>query len=266
MELPPLLQQDLEDAYDEAVDAPLPGRAGPFRWSSMKDAARAAWAGGTDLLRYGEILPRGAAKALARLREGAPNRPALAIELGMGRGRLAMQTFLSGASVIGVEFASERYHRAVAASERLAHRRPEVFEISKAQAPTGPTVRLQNILPGRWGGALYEARRGDFFHALSDSEMESATLVILQVQIPVNSRKRVCDLLSHTSEGCRLLSRVDLTEIWQPGEIFPFKSLGRCRIATSWAPVRGHDMYIWEKSSSTSSEDSESEVSEGAAD
>jgi len=248
MDLPPLMQQDLELAYNEAVDASLPGKGGPFRWSSMKDAARAAWVGGTDLLHYGEILPRGAAKALARLRDGAPDRPALALELGMGRGRLAMQIFLSGASVIGVEFASERYHRAVAASERLAHKRPEVFSMYKTQASNGQVARLQNVLPGQWGGALYEARRGDFFCVLNDVEIKSATLVVLQVQIPDNCSKRVCDLLGKLSQGCRLLTRRNLIKIWSgSGEAFPFRSLGRCRLVTSWAPVRGQAMYLWEK-------------------
>lgn len=246
LELPPLLIQDLEDAYDEAVNAPLPG-GGLFQWSSMKDAARAAWAGGTSLLRYDEVLPRGAAKALARLREGAPDRPALALELGMGRGRLAMQIFLSGASVIGVEFASERYQRAVAASERLAHRRPEVFAVVKAQASTRQTLQLQNVLPGPWGGAVYEARRGDFFQELSDLEIKSATLAILQVHIPENCRQKICDLLSKLSRGCRILTRLNLIDIWQSGDDFPLRSLGRCRVVTSWAPVRGHSMYLWEK-------------------
>lgn len=266
VDLPPLQRQDLEEAYDETIDAPLPGDGDPFQWSSMKDAARAAWAGGTSLLRYWEVLPRGAAKALARLREDAPNRPALALELGMGRGRLAMQIFLSGASVIGVEFGAERYHRAVAACERLAHRRPELFMISKAQSATGPTVLLQNMLPGKWGGASYKACRGDFCSVLSNSEIQSATLVILQVQIPQNSRHRICNVLSLISEGCRVLSRSDLTEIWQPGEFFPFKSLGTCKVATSWAPIRGHEMYIWEKMSDSASESPADVVSEPETD
>lgn len=258
--LPPLLRQDLEDAYDEAINAPLPGGGTPFQWSSMKDAARAAWVGGTDLLRYWEILPGGAAKALARLREGASNRPALALELGMGRGRLAMQIFLSGASVIGVEFGSERYQRAVAASERLAHRRPEAFAVSKAHTPLGQRVQLQRLLHGTWTGAIYEARKGDFFHVLNDSEIKSATIVVLQVQIPVNARQRIRDVLSRTSEGCRLLSRVDLTEIWEPGEFFPFTSLGKCRVSTSWAPIRGHDMFLWEKQKLPDTKDLKSEA------
>eukprot|EP00746_Dinoflagellata_sp_MGD_P000030 gnl/MRDRNA2_/MRDRNA2_100055_c0_seq1.p1 gnl/MRDRNA2_/MRDRNA2_100055_c0~~gnl/MRDRNA2_/MRDRNA2_100055_c0_seq1.p1 ORF type:complete len:381 (-),score=72.03 gnl/MRDRNA2_/MRDRNA2_100055_c0_seq1:43-1185(-) len=245
--LPPLLRQDLEDAYDEATNAPLPGDGGPFQWSSMKDAARAAWVGGTDLLRYWEILPGGAAKALARLREGVSDRPALALELGMGRGRLAMQIFLSGASVIGVEFGSERYQRAVAASERLAHRRPEAFAISKAYTPSGLRVQLQKLLHGTWTGAIYEARKGDFFHVLNESEIKSATLVVLQVQIPENARQRIRDVLSRTSEGCRVMSRADLNEIWEPGELLPFTSLGKCRVSTSWAPIRGHEMYLWER-------------------
>lgn len=264
IELPPLLLQDLEEAYDEAVDMALPGGGAPFLWSSMKDAARAAWAGGTDLLRYWEVLPNGAAKVLARLREGAQHRPALALELGMGRGRLAMQIFLSGASVIGVEFASERYHRAVAASERLSHKRPEIFEISKARAATGPRVRLQNIMPGKGGGAIYEARKGDLFNVMSESEMKLATLIILQVQIPKNAREKFRNILLQTSEGCRLLSRLNLKDLWEPGQFFPFKSLGRCRVSTSWAPVRGHDMYLWERISAVVDEDSDEEQLNGS--
>jgi hypothetical protein len=246
-DLPPLLLQDLEDAYDESINAPLPGGSSPFQWSSMKDAAHAAWIGGTDLLRYWEVLPGGAAKALARLREGAADRPALALELGMGRGRLAMQTFLSGASVIGVEIASERYHRAVAAAERLVHRRPEAFTISKERLTSGRRMQLQRLLHGTWTGGIYEARKGDFFQVLNDSEIKSATLVILQVQIPANARQRICDVLARTSAGCRLLSRVDLAEIWELGDFLPFKCLGKCRVSTSWAPTRGHEMFLWEK-------------------
>merc|ERR1719456_1113354 len=96
----------------------------------------------------------------------------LCLELGMGRGRLALQLLLSGATVIGVELASERYRLAVAAFERLAHRSPEQFEISKR---TAEAIRIRRR--GGPKGAICEVRLGNFFDVVTASEVNASTLI-----------------------------------------------------------------------------------------
>ncbi|CAK0841342.1 unnamed protein product [Prorocentrum cordatum] len=220
----------------------------------MYDAAHAAWIGGTKLLQYGELLPGGAAKALAVLAAGA--RPArgdatgataglgqLVLELGMGRGRLALQLFLSGATVIGVELASERYGLAVAAMERLAHRSPEDFEIVHRGAQS---VRLR-----RCGGpksALYEVRLGSFFDVVTDEEIGVATLVFLHVSLPPPTWSRVRGLVARTRAGCRLLAYEDLAAMWERQPDAPPLTAARgVQLACSWAPEEGHRFLLCER-------------------
>mmetsp|Transcript_62158 Transcript_62158/g.103237 ORF Transcript_62158/g.103237 Transcript_62158/m.103237 type:complete len:527 (-) Transcript_62158:100-1680(-) len=273
MDVPEDIIYLLSQAYDE--DPNLEGTAcgaSGFRWSGMVDAAHAAWIGGTQLLRYGEILPGGGAKAIAWLLSDGelPTADAsssagpppsflgdhsdsgrqLVLELGMGRGRLALQLFLSGATVIGVELASERYGLAVAALERLVHRFPEDFEISKR---TAEALRVRRR--GGPKGAICEIRLGSFFDMVSPDEMAAATMVFFQVFLPPPTWPRVRNLYSSISPGCRVLSYENLRRIWSgegglPLEVtiakpFPFIELGSPLLACSWAPGAGHRFHCY---------------------
>mmetsp|Transcript_43676 Transcript_43676/g.135909 ORF Transcript_43676/g.135909 Transcript_43676/m.135909 type:complete len:457 (-) Transcript_43676:2-1372(-) len=241
----------LAQAYDESVEEvqkPLPGVSG-FRWTGVMDAAQAAWIGGTRMLRYGELLPGGLSRALDLMTEGQRGGAdgagegaaagQLALELGMGRGRVALQLFLSGATVIGVELANERYGLAVAALERLAHRCPEHFEISRR---TASTVRIRRV--GGPKAAICELRLGNFFDVVTGEEVEAATLLFMQVCLPQPAWPRLRSLLLHTQAGCRILMYENLRKMWEGGN-FPFDCLGDPHLSCSWAPERGHRFHCY---------------------
>jgi len=166
----------------------------------------------------------------------------LALELGMGRGRLAMQLFLNGATVIGVELASERYGLAVSAMERLAHRCPDSFEITKRSAQA---VRIKRN--GGWKGSICEVRLGSFMDAVPIKEVEAATLVFVQVCLPPPVWPRVKAFLSQTSPGCRLLTFENLRQVWGNIGHFPFAELGRPVLSCSWGQDKGHTFYCYER-------------------
>eukprot|EP00411_Alexandrium_monilatum_P090817 CAMPEP_0175743722 /NCGR_PEP_ID=MMETSP0097-20121207/57182_1 /TAXON_ID=311494 /ORGANISM="Alexandrium monilatum, Strain CCMP3105" /LENGTH=447 /DNA_ID=CAMNT_0017052057 /DNA_START=11 /DNA_END=1350 /DNA_ORIENTATION=- len=278
----------LAQAYDESIEVvqrPLPGVSG-FRWTGVMDAAQAAWIGGTRMLRYGELLPGGLARAFdvlldsegggasdasdgAATGSGAAASAAdrlenlasgqLVLELGMGRGRAALQLFLSGATVIGVELANERYGLAVAALERLAHRCPEQFEISRR---TSQAVRIRRV--GGPKAAICEVRLGNFFDAVTGEEVEAATMVLLQVCLPQPAWPRLRSLLLHTQAGCRILMYEDLRKMWE-GLNFPFESLGGPRLACSWAPERGHRFHCYQRVVASQAQPPKAPVSLGQA-
>lgn len=214
------------------------------------DAARAAWIGGTKLLRYGEVLPGGVAKGLAIMTQQGhlsseheqSGRRQLVLELGMGRGRLATQLFLSGATVIGVELAQERYYLAVSALERLVHRNPVKYEISKR---TNTTFRVRQ----REGPVtICEIRLGNFFEVVTEEEFHAATLVFLQVCLPDASMSRVKQMLLSLQAGCRILAYENLRKIWKGGsESCPFANIGTPVLACSWAPKTGSRFFCFER-------------------
>jgi hypothetical protein len=246
-ELPDWLRQDLEAAYDERVDDPLPPNSSSlfrtYRWCSNMDVAQASWIGGTELLHYGEIMPGGAVRALARLRQGAHERPTLALELGMGRGRLAMQLFLGGASVIGVELGFERYTRGKNAMRRLVSCRPDSFEMVQS---TSTNTQVRRCRTSVCATATYDARHGNFFTVMDKDEVAAATLVVMHVRLPEFAWSSVRSLLCMTTAGCRVLTSEDLRLIWKK-KALPFKFLGPCRASASWAREDGHIFWLWER-------------------
>jgi len=246
----------LGEAYDDDAQRVTRQTAGGvgFRWTGVMDAAHAAWIGGTRLLRYGELLPGGAARALeimnSRSREDglvSPQRldQELVLELGMGRGRLALQLFLAGATVVGVELAAERYGMAVSALERLAHRRPDQFEISRRCAEA---IRIRKI--GGPRGALCEFRLGSFFDVVTTEEMAAATIVFAQVCLPSPVWPRVRAMFEHLQAGCRVLSYEDLEKVCEGSYgqwDCPFKLVDSPYLACSWAPEKGHAFHYYER-------------------
>merc|ERR1711879_880038 len=160
-----------------------------------------------------------------------------------GRGRVALQLFLSGATVIGVELAGERYGLAVAALERLCHRLPDHFEISRR---TSDSVRIKRR--GGPKGALLEVRLGNFFTAVSKEEVRAATLVVCQVFMPPPTWPRVKTLMDSTHVGCRVLMHEDLRKVWEgSGQACPFTHLGSPALACSWAPDKGHRFHCYKR-------------------
>ena len=85
------------------------------------------------------------------------------LEMGMGRGRLALQLFLLGATVLGVELAQGRYRQAVAALEKLVKRHPQRYVIVGRSATS---IRAERIGLDADGVHFCELRSGNF---LADS-------------------------------------------------------------------------------------------------
>lgn len=237
---------DADSSSEVAANSATSG----FRWTGMFDAAQAAWIGGTKLLKYGELLPGGVSKAASLLvpENGQECKAELrfhgqrALELGMGRGRLALQLFLSGATVIGVELASERYGIAVAAFERMCHRSSEHFEISKR---TAEAIRVRRR--GGPKGSICEFRLGSFFDAISEAEVMAATLIFCQVCLPPATYTRVRTLLSCIHDGCRVLMYEDMQKIWKGHGDMPFTLVATPLLSCSWEPERGHRFFVYER-------------------
>jgi len=243
------VMQLLAQAYDEGTDEASNPKAGlsGFRWTGVVDAAQAAWIGGTRLLQYGELLPGGVEKAYTYLCKGSLGDPSassdapmakdrqLVLELGMGRGRVALQLFLSGATVIGVELASERYGLGVAALERLAHRFPQDFEISRR---TATAVRIRRRKGPK--GALCEFRLGNFFNCVTKEEIGASTLMFVQVCLPQAVWPRLQKLVQTAHEGCRLLTYEDMNKVVAQMEPKPLTYVGSIRLACTWNREKGH--------------------------
>eukprot|EP00439_Symbiodinium_sp_Y106_P069114 s2661_g11.t2 len=155
-----------------------------------------------------ELLPAGTEKALALmapglhfLPQGMPGRNhEVALELGMGRGRVGLHLFLAGATVLGVELAWQRFSLAAEASERLSHRCPDLFNMSFLDAK----FRLLRV--GGPPHAFLEARHGDFLKLVTPEEVSAATLIFLHVSLPAASWPSLRQFLQLCQPACRVLS------------------------------------------------------------
>ncbi|CAK8986824.1 unnamed protein product [Durusdinium trenchii] len=173
---------------------------------------------------------------------GAPRQHEIALELGMGRGRCALQLFLQGATVLGVELAFERYRKALEAMERLAHRCPEELRVSFQNSKA-------RLMGANTQTGFMEVRYGDFFQIVKDEEIAAATLIFLQVCLPRASWPSVRSFLEHCSPGCRVLTFQACGE--QGGETrgpssFPFRDIGSPVLACTWATA-GHRFHCYER-------------------
>mmetsp|Transcript_57388 Transcript_57388/g.134576 ORF Transcript_57388/g.134576 Transcript_57388/m.134576 type:complete len:431 (+) Transcript_57388:90-1382(+) len=252
LEVASSIAQHLQQVFDEesspsSASKPSSSLSG-FKWTGIMDAAQAAWIGGTQLLKYGELLPGGVAKAVKFMVNHDGVVPdaltcgnQLVLELGAGRGRLALQLFLMGAAVVGVELASERYGLAVAALERLSHRFPEQYDITKR---TSQVVRLGQR--GGPRGAVCEVRLGNFLNKVSDEEIGSATLVFCQVCLPSAVHSSIRTMLERTQVGCRILMYERLESMYGK-RVCPFKLLAELNLACTWQAQRGHRFYCYER-------------------
>lgn len=252
-EVPQRIINQLAQAYDE--DPSKVGRDSThmsrFSLTGVMDAARAAWIGGTQMLNHGELLPSGTAKALEVLVPGFAASSAkghginqFALELGMGRGCVAMQLFAMGAAVVGVELARERYDLSVTALERLAHRCLDTYEVVFVKRAAARIRWVSNH------GALFEARHGNFFACVAEEELRVATLIIMQVCLPPTVWPQLRTFLERCKPGCRILSYEDLERVWRGvgrGHRFPFRDIGNPLLACSWAASEGHRFYCYER-------------------
>eukprot|EP00746_Dinoflagellata_sp_MGD_P023663 gnl/MRDRNA2_/MRDRNA2_155484_c0_seq1.p1 gnl/MRDRNA2_/MRDRNA2_155484_c0~~gnl/MRDRNA2_/MRDRNA2_155484_c0_seq1.p1 ORF type:complete len:328 (-),score=44.59 gnl/MRDRNA2_/MRDRNA2_155484_c0_seq1:304-1197(-) len=135
------------------------------------------------------------------------------LELGMGTGRVALQSFLECScleKVVGVEIQGGRFAAAEKAIGRLAKANPARFYVECSSASHG----FQSIV-------LYDGKRRlemwcrDVL-TIPAEEIRAADAIVAQMS-PESSRKH-CDmqaLLNNAKDGCRLLSGKDLSTVWQ---------------------------------------------------
>jgi len=211
-----------------------------------EDDKRAANESHGSLL-YGELLPRGVNKALDERHLDA-RRATVLFDLGMGTGKVAMQSFLQFPNVrrvFGVELSSARYRLAEEAMLNLAR-----------DASHEPHVKLQHRGPNSMTlvktttKQTLEIARGNLFHT---KDVELADVILLETEIPADAFAHFSALLDAARDGARILTYLDLRKVWQlPGRPFPFRQLESNRsfadrYATSWSVHRGHHLFLWVK-------------------
>lgn len=236
-------------------------------------------------LLYGELLPRGLNKAMQKNRLYF-SQSSVVFELGMGTGKIAIQSFLQYLNlkyVFGIELSKNRYEIAEIAllnmvyllgKENFLIERKEgeyiiVKELkkSKFKADNNTEENINknenNIL------RVIHFQCGNLFSLKS---LEFADIVMMETDIPKELYPNLYILLQTMKEKSRILSYIDFTALYQERKemslnstnnfnqcpnnfsyyLFDFeqlnenKSLGD-RYSTSWSVQRGHHFYLWKK-------------------
>jgi len=245
---PPDVASVLEVAYDGRqvwIGEPL--------GSTPSEDKQAASAG--TCLTYGEVHQDGLTKLLGPRGLDLPGRKSRCLlELGSGRGRLALQAFLQFPelrTVLGVELVGSRHRAAAAAAVRLQESFPSRFALEAAcgGGRRQASVRLTE-------GAGESARRCELRMAdlseVPDEDLKSADAILLEVVMPpgpgvVAAHSRLCSRLAALCQhGCVIAAYEDLHTLWralpQGAPECPFHKLELCDggYATSWSPVGHH--------------------------
>jgi len=138
------------------------------------------------------------------------------LELGMGTGRVAVQSFLECPcleKVVGVEIHKARFTAAGRALGRLLEANPDRFRVDfhldSSQSHGFQAIVLHD------GERRLEMWCGDLL-TMPVEEICAADAIIAQMS-PESSRKHeeMQALLNNAKDGCRLLSGVDLSTLWQ---------------------------------------------------
>lgn len=205
---------------------------------------------GSSLL-YGELLPDGVSKALHPARLGGvlppPGNPArgVVLELGMGSGKVALQTFLQSPTVkelFGVELVLSRYQIAEQALSRLVSQYPKHFKLSCHEP--GRRIRAEQVGTTR----KLEFICGDFF-AMGLDLARRSDVIFFAVNVPCKLFPQLCNHLASAKEGCRLFTYHPLDAIWWADQDCPFH---QCEgnvpdadtFSTSWSP-QGFKFYVY---------------------
>lgn len=159
------------------------------------------------------LLTVGVSKALGpQMLAVEARRCKVLVELGMGTGRVALQSFLQCQcleKVLGVEICTRRFAAARTAIKRLADANPARFRLESSESNAFPSAVLHD------GPRRLEIRCGDLL-AVPIEEIRAADAIIAQVN-PDDIRKReeMQALLNYAKDGCRLLSGKDLSSSWR---------------------------------------------------
>lgn len=214
-------------------------------------------------LLYGELLPRGANKALGAKRLDAESAETL-FDLGMGTGKILLQAFLQFRNlryIYGVELSAGRYQLAEEAALRMVellgnenyhvHMSPGKF-IMVTEAVRLASSSDEHVLSGREEEEYVERvlhfQCGNMFDL---KEIDLADIVMMETDIPTDLYPNLQNLLGQMKEQARVLTYFDLRRIFDCGQL-PFQQLEANknlsdRYPTSWSVQRGHHFYIWTK-------------------
>lgn len=235
-------------------------------------------------LLYGELLPRGANKAMESERLNVGNAKTL-FDLGMGTGKILIQAFLQFRNlryVYGVELAEGRYRLA----EELALRMidllgPDNYTVkmesgkyivvvenptsASSAATTGDLQDEGNEIDGYIhmkddmimnASGTYKQQRilhfqcGNMFDCVHNIHL--ADVVMMETDIPNELYYDLHVLLSHMKDNSRMLSYLDFRKVFQSSTALNLKQLEinkplSDRYPTSWSVQRGHHFFLWIK-------------------
>lgn len=212
-----------------------------------------------ESLLYGELLPRGANKALSPQRLDA-GRASVLFDLGMGTGKIPIQTFLQFPNlqcVYGIELSPARYKAAeTAALELVQLLGPEHFNVDCAHGrsicitQTTPRKRSGSTIKSNYSGSVgrqLHLECGNLF--TTSRSIESADVIMLETEIPADLYGDLCLLLKKMKPCSRTLTYIDLRQMWTGGQC-PFRrhesnKFVSDRYSTSWSVQRGHHFFIW---------------------
>mmetsp|Transcript_104855 Transcript_104855/g.326962 ORF Transcript_104855/g.326962 Transcript_104855/m.326962 type:complete len:306 (-) Transcript_104855:89-1006(-) len=253
---PPDVAAALEAAYEGRqvwIGTPLA--------ATTSEGAQAATAG--TCLTYGEVHSDGLTKLLGpRGLDLLGRESRCLLELGSGRGRLALQAFLQFPqlhTVVGIELVGSRHRAALAAARKLQETFPDRFRLEvgigeEDEEVAGGRRREPNVRVLEGEGEA--ARRCDLRMAdlseVPDEELEAADSILLEVVMPPGpgvgaAHSRLCSRLAALCRhGCTIAAYEDLHALWralpQGAPECPFHKLELCEggFATSWSPVGHH--------------------------
>lgn len=195
-------------------------------------------------LLYGELLPRGVNKALSPKHLRATH-ARVVFDLGMGTGKVAMQSFLQFPNLqraFGVELSLARFKIAEKACFNLLRLHPDLYTL--VSHTEGKFLQLRSVQ----GNGMLQLQWGNMLHV---TDLHEADIVFLETDVSQDVYHSLCLLLLQMKDGGRILSYLDIRKIWDVGP-FPFHQLEvnrslADRFPTSWSVHRGHHFYIWVK-------------------
>lgn len=233
----------------------------------LTDSDRLAAQQAKSSLLYGELLSRGANKAMGIKRLEAMRAESL-FDLGMGTGKILIQAFLQFRNlryIHGVELSAGRYRIAEEAAIRMVQLlgcenyqvqiNPGKF-ISITEAVRNPAYaegsasssspNESNSDEGEYIERVLHLQCGNMFDVTG---IDTADVVMMETDIPSDLFPSLNRLLSRMKNGARILTYIDLRRAWDINQL-PFRQLEvnrhlSDRYPTSWSVQRGHHFFLW---------------------
>lgn len=196
---------------------------------------------------YGEVLTTGVVSMMDRHHLCASHSRTV-YDLGMGTGKLALQTWLQFPNlehVVGIELAFSRYLIGERSLIALVQNFPHIFALVTFKHGEHICLRFRSEAP-----RYIEFRRCDLFD-LTPEEQQDVEVVVLQTDIPDTMYCQLCRFLNRFAQGTRFLSYLDLNLVWDSMPTAPFplcRFAANARFDTSWSNKDlGHRFFLWRK-------------------